>query len=335
MKNIILAYVVARKLFTVTPDDAKRLTHVNIAFGLVNEDCTLNRKNLGNIRYIDEIRKMNPKIKIVLSVGGWGAGNFSEMAMTDEGRKIFAASCAEYANKVGLDGIDIDWEYPCNDSAGIGCDPKDKENFTYLLKELRNALGNGKIVSIAAGAGAYFVRDTEMDKVAEICDYVQLMTYDMRSGFCPEAGHHAALYTSKGDTMNANTDYTVKMFNRAGVPMEKIVIGAAFYARSWDGVPNEDNGLFKPAKTLGGYGANYSKLVHEYIGKNGYTKYYDEEAKAHYLFNGSNFISYESPEAISEKAKYVKEKGLLGIMYWEHSCDETHSLLKVIADELQ
>ena len=335
MKNIILAYVVARKLFTVTPDDAKRLTHVNIAFGLVNEDCTLNTCQLDDIGYIETIRKWNPDIKIVLSVGGWGAGNFSEMAMTEKGRKIFAASCAEYAEKVGLDGIDIDWEYPCNDSAGIGCDPKDKENFTCLLQELRNALGKDKIVSIAAGAGAYFVRDTEMDKVAEICDYVQLMTYDMRSGFCPEAGHHAALYTSKGDTMNANTDYTVKMFNKAGVPMEKIVIGAAFYARSWDGVPNEDNGLFKPAKTLGGYGANYSKLVHEFIDKNGYTKYYDEEAKAHYLFNGSNFISYESPEAISEKAKYVKEKGLLGIMYWEHSCDETHSLLKIMADELQ
>lgn len=335
MKNIILAYVVARKLFTVTPDDAKRLTHINIAFGLVNEDATLNTVQLDDIGYIETIRKWNPDIKVVLSVGGWGAGNFSEMAMTEKGRKIFAASCAEYAKKVGLDGIDIDWEYPCNDSAGIGCDPRDKENFTLLLQELRNALGKDKIVSIAAGAGAYFVRDTEMDKVSEICDYVQLMTYDMRSGFCPEAGHHAALYTSKGDTLNANTDYTVNMFNRAGVPMEKIVIGAAFYARSWGGVPNEDNGLFKPAQTLGEYGANYSKLVHEFIGKNGYTRYFDEEAKAHYLFNGSNFISYESPEAVGYKAAYVKEKGLLGIMYWEHSCDETHSLLKVIADELQ
>ena len=49
MKNIILAYVVARKLFTVTPDDAKRLTHVNIAFGLVNEDCTLNTVQLDDI----------------------------------------------------------------------------------------------------------------------------------------------------------------------------------------------------------------------------------------------------------------------------------------------
>lgn len=334
MKNIILAYVVARKLFTVTPDDAKRLTHINIAFGLVNEDCTLNTQGLTDIDYIETIRKWNPDIKIVLSVGGWGAGNFSEMAMTEKGRKIFAASCGDYVGKVGLDGIDIDWEYPCNDSAGIGADPRDKENFTYLLKELRLALGNEKIVSIAAGAGDYFVRDTEMDKVAEICDYVQLMTYDMRSGFCDQAGHHAALYTSKGDTLNANTDYTVHMFNKAGVPMEKIVIGAAFYARMWDGVPNENNGLFQKAKTNGNYGANYTGLVSKYIDKNGYSLYWDEDAKAHYLFNGESFISYESPEAVSLKAAYVKEKGLLGIMYWEHSCDETHSLLKAIADVL-
>ena len=54
MKNIVLAYAWCEKLHMITPDDANRLTHVNIAFGLVNEDCTLNRKNLGNIRYIDE-----------------------------------------------------------------------------------------------------------------------------------------------------------------------------------------------------------------------------------------------------------------------------------------
>lgn len=333
-KPIVLAYVVNRALIKVTPDDAKRLTHINVAFGKVGADFKLDDHELQNIDYIRVLRGWNPNLKFVLSVGGWGAGGFSNMAMTEEGRRTFAASCAEYANQNGLDGIDIDWEYPCSDSAGIDADPRDRENFTLLLQALRDALGKDKIVSIAAGAGAYFVRDTEMDKVAEICDYVQLMTYDMRSGFCRQAGHHTALYPTPGDDSKKNTLEVVSMFHEAGVPLEKIVIGAAFYSRRWSGVPDVNHGLFQPAQSIGDYGAGYSELKANFIGKNGWTRYWDDYAKAPYLFNGSTLISYDDPESIREKCLYLKKAGLLGIMYWEHSCDETHELLKVIADEL-
>ena len=187
---LILGYVGDRGLPQVTEQDAKMLDGINIAFGKVADDFTLGTWELKHNDCHEQIRQWNPDIKIVLSVGGWTAGGFSLMSRTEEGRRKFAESCADYVAKTKLDGIDIDWEYPCSDSAGIDCDPSDKQNFTLLLQALRDALGPDKIVSIAAGAGAYFVRDTEMDKVAEICDYVQIMTYDMRSGFCSLAGHH-------------------------------------------------------------------------------------------------------------------------------------------------
>ena len=85
------------------------------------------------------------------------------------------------------------------------------------MQALRDALGRNRIVSLAAGAGDYFVRDTEMDKVAEIVDYVQLMTYDMRNGNTRQAGHHAALGASKGDDETTSTRYIVDLFHRAGV----------------------------------------------------------------------------------------------------------------------
>ena len=127
-------------------------------------------------------------MKIVLSVGGWGADGFSDMAMTEEGRRNFAKSCLDAVEKYNLDGIDIDWEYPCSDAAGIGADPRDKENFTALLATLREYLGKDRIVSIAVGASQRCIADTQMDKVAEIVDYVQLMTYDMVDG---TLGHDA------------------------------------------------------------------------------------------------------------------------------------------------
>ena len=334
-KPIVLAYVVNRALIKVTPDDAKRLTHINVAFGKVGADFKLDDHELQNIDYIRVLRRWNPNLKFVLSVGGWGAGGFSNMAMTAEGRKAFAESCAEYAKANDLDGIDIDWEYPCNDSAEIDADSRDKQNFTYLLQALRDALGENKIVSIAAGAGAYYVRDTEMDKVAAICDYVQLMTYDMRSGFCKQSGHHTSLYPTTGDDSGNSTAEVVDMFHAAGVPIEKMVIGAAFYSRKWDGVPNVNLGQLQNAESIGQYGPDYTLLVKEYINKNGWTRYWDDVAKAPFLFNGSSLISYDDPESIKAKCEYLLKKGLLGIMYWEHGCDDTHTLLKTIADTLE
>lgn len=335
-KPLVLAYVVARALPTVTAEDARRLTHINIAFGLVGADGRLNPCQLANMdAELARIRSCHPAIRLVLSVGGWGAGGFSRMAMTEAGRRAFAESCAAYARAHDLDGIDIDWEYPCSASAGIDADPRDRENFTLLLQALRDALGENKIVSIAAGAGQYFVRDTEMEKVAAICDYVQIMTYDMRSGFCRQAGHHTALYAGDGDTTGLNTAAMVDMFHAAGVPLDKIIIGAAFYARHWNDVPNVNLGLLQPAGTIGQGGPDYTQIVSDFLGQAGWTRYFDEKAKAPFLFNGQSLISYDDPESLRHKCAYLREKGLLGIMYWEHSCDATRTLLGAISAALE
>ena len=120
---------------------------------------------------------------------------------------------------------------------------------------------------------------------------------------------------------------------KAGVPAEKIVIGAAFYARMWKGVEGNDNradGLMMSAKECGFYGASYTQLVNEYIDKNGFVSHRDETARAPYLFDGETFVSYDDPKSIAEKCQYIKDNDLLGIMYWEHGLDETHMLIKSI-----
>ena len=335
MEHILLGYAVPRGLKMMTEKDANMLTHVNLAFGLIRngllsmeqwEDCLKEE--------MARVKKLNPKLKFVLSIGGWGAGGFSNMAMTEKGRRDFAESVGKALDEYELDGVDIDWEYPCSPLAEIDYDPRDKENFTHLMSELRRVAGD-RIVSIAAGGGDYFVRDTEMDKVGQICDYVQLMTYDLRSGFDPEACHHASLYAGEYDEGGVkNTHAVVEMFLDAGVPYEKLVIGAAFYARRWDGVPNKQNGLMQIAKTNGLGGGHYDVLLEKFINKDGFTRYWDDKAKACYLFNGETLLSYEDPEALPYKVQYLKEKGLLGIMYWEHSCDSTLALLSSIYNEL-
>ena len=333
MEYIVLGYANNEALPGVTAEDTRKLTHMNLAFGVI-KDGLLDMSGLTNWDCVKNFRVWNPDLKLVLSVGGWGAGGFSNMAMTEEGRRAFAASCLEVVEQNNLDGIDIDWEYPCSPLAEIDYDPRDKENYTLMLQALRDALGEDRIVSIAVGAGEYFVEGTEMDKVAKIVDYVQLMTYDMRSGFTHQSGHHASLGLSKGDTTNTSTRGIVELFHEAGVPYEKLVVGAAFYSRQFDGVPNVNNGLLQTAETIGMYGPSFGELTEEYRRAGNYTEYWDEDAEAHYLWNGSTLISYESPEAIRRKCLYVKEKRLLGIMYWEHGCDPERVLLNAMYEAM-
>ena len=333
--KLIIGYIRDTGLAEITKEEALKLTHINIAFGKVNgEEVSV---DLENMQYTDTIREYNPNIKILLSIGGWSAGGFSEMASTEAGRKRFSESCVEVINKYNLDGVDLDWEYPSYSEAGIGSSKDDKVNFTLLLKEIREhievegAKNNKKyMLTIAVGADQYYIDGTEMDKAQEYLDYVQLMTYDMRGGFQTLTGHHTNLYTGTGDLFRISCDASARLFEKAGVPKDKLVLGVAFYSRRWKDVPNINNGLYQMCPGSGGYGPDFTVLYENYINKNGFTRFWDDECKAPYLFNGNEFITYEDEESIKHKCEYVKETDLKGLMFWEYDCDKSGKLLDAL-----
>jgi chitinase len=324
----------------ITRDAALKLTHLNVAFGHVRDDEIVT----GHLKHLDslpDLKSYHPELSILLSVGGWGAGGFSEAASTPEGRRSMAESAVRVLREFPFDGIDLDWEYPSYSEAGIASGPADKTNFTLLLCEMREALdregaaaGEHYLLTIAAGADQYYIDGTEMDRVQQYLDFVQLMTYDMRGGFQTLTGHHTNLYTPTGDLFRISADASVRMFERAGVPREKIVIGAAFYSRMWKDVPGRNRGMHQMTSGAGGYGPDFTRLAAEYIGLNGFTRYWDDEAKAPYLFDGSSFITYDDEESLRHKCEYVKNQGLAGIMFWEYGCDTTLRLLNAISDSL-
>lgn len=329
------AYVWDWYLKTVDEHDAAVLDIINIAFGLVKDDALFFDKPHVPSE-IARIHALKPEMKVLLSVGGWGAGGFSIMSRTPEGIAKFTASCVDAVETYGLDGIDLDWEYPTIDSAGIDADPSDKYNFTLLLQSLRAALDAAypdthKMLTIAAGAGKYYVDAVEIPEITKVLDYISLMTYDMRGAWSP-AGHHTALYGSP------SADETVRLFHEAGVPKEKLMIGAAFYSRRWTNIPEGGtHGLGQRCddpddRESGMFGPGFAKLAEAYIDKNGYTAYFDEACGASYLYSETErtFISYDDEKSVAAKAKYAAETGLYGVMYWEHSCDPTRDLLTAI-----
>ena len=99
--------------------------------------------------------KESPDLKVLLSVGSLRAEGFSGAAATPESRAVFVRSVQDVVAKYGLDGIDLDWEYPVNGAWGlVASQPADRDNFTTLLKDLRTAFGHKKLVTIAVGANA-------------------------------------------------------------------------------------------------------------------------------------------------------------------------------------
>ncbi|WMJ24068.1 glycoside hydrolase family 18 protein [Paludicola sp. MB14-C6] len=342
MSKVILGYALQEGEIHISEADAKKYTHLNIAFGKLQLDQTISTEGLTLLDEIKTLKGYNPNLKISLSIGGGHKDAFSDGAKTEATRKKIASECARIVEEYKLDGIDYDWEFPTSPCNSIKCDEADRENFTLLMKEIRTALdaidGTHYLLTIAAGGDQYYVDFTNMAEVQQYLDYVFLMTYDLRCGFHGLTGHHTNLYTTNGDIFRTSCDAAVRIFHNAGVPMEKLCIGAAFYSREWYGVKNVNKGLLQltdGSGPVGYYGPDYTELVNNYINKNGFVRYYDEQAQAPYLFNGSRFISYDDVQSVAAKCDYVSKTGCAGIFHWQHSYDLTGELLDTMAKILK
>ena len=123
------AYIYHHELKNTTADDVKMLDVINIAFAKCH-DSAFCFEHEADLVHLARLRKANPSLRILISVGGWGAGGFSSMAKSEDTRKKFALSCLDAIKRYHLDGIDVDWEYPCLDWGGIDSSPDDRDNFT-------------------------------------------------------------------------------------------------------------------------------------------------------------------------------------------------------------
>lgn len=290
------------------------------------------------------LRKIHPSLKVIVSIGGWGADYFSDVALTQATRQRMADSVAALIEKHDVDGIDIDWEYPTLPGAGISHRPEDKRNFSLMLETLRARLdqlgkahgGHHYFLTIAA-ADSEFVAGIELARVSRSLDWFNLMTYDFHQSLTPTTGHHAGLHLSAVAPADDRAgDKAVAQFIAAGVSAMKLNLGAAFYGRAFTGVDPAHDGLQqKYAKYVGD--PSWRDLVANYIDKNGYVRHWDEQAQAPYLWNATTrtFVSYEDPQSLRAKADFIKAKGLGGVMYWEQSLDRDEELLDVLNTSLR
>ncbi|HEU5168059.1 MAG TPA: glycoside hydrolase family 18 protein [Chitinophagaceae bacterium] len=347
-KPVIIGYVGGfRGLIATDSIDVLRLSHINYAFIDIKDNrAWLHNETTDtvNLRKLSELKRINPDLKILISIGGWTwSKNFSDATLTDTSTRNFALSAVDIVSKYYLDGIDIDWEYPGMIGDSNVYRPEDKQHYTLLFKELRKGLDSLSrtrqmkyYVTTAVGGSQAYLDHTEMDKVQQYTDYINIMSYDYAGGWDPVSGHHTNLYVSSGDSDQYSAHRSIQTFIAAGVPAAKIVIGMAFYGKGWQMESTDNNGLYRKAIRFA-RGGGFTYLKDSFLNKNGYKEYWDATAKAPYLFNSEKkiFISYDNERSVKEKCKYVKQHHLAGVMFWEYNSDKKEYLLKVIADKFK
>ncbi|MCZ2122166.1 MAG: hypothetical protein LC108_07885 [Anaerolineales bacterium] len=346
---------------------AQRLTHVNYAFANVSPqgECILgdpaadiervyeakesvsgradskSAEFHGNFNQLLELKKQYPHLKVLISIGGWTwSENFSNAALTDEARQHFAASCVDlYLKQYGavFDGLDIDWEYPVGGGMTPGR-PEDKENFTLLLGEFRQQLDElGKtnnrhyLLTIAAPIGPGNIGNLQLEQIAQIVDWINLMTYDFHGAWDMTTNFNAPLFHSPNDPGDAslNIDSAVQRYLEENVPAEKLSLGVPFYGPGWAGVPNVNDGLYQSGseaapgtREAGSY--TYADIKKNYL--TDATRHWDAEAFVPWFYDPATgiFISYDDPQSLEAKAGYARDQGLGGVMIWDISQgDET------------
>jgi chitinase len=327
---------------------------ISAAESVDGQEVTWPRPLLGNFQQLQVLKAQNPGLKVLISLGGWTLSKyFSVAAATQASREAFVSSCIDLFIKgnipdpgwggmggpgaaVGLfDGIDIDWEWPGSEgNAGNVISPADKTNLTLLLAEFRRQLDRyGQetkrhylLTQFLPAAPAKIDAGFEVDKIFRYLDFGTVQGYDLHGAWESTTNHQSNLFAAPGDPADPHFSVadTVKAYLRRGAPSEDLVVGVPFYSHGWTGVTPANHGLFQPssgpAPATWEAGTEDYKVAKTFLG-NGFTRYADRRAGADWLFDGTTFWTFDDPSVMTQKAHYVTDNDLGGIMFWELSGD--------------
>lgn len=299
----------------------------------------------GNFGQMMAAKRANPNLKILPSIGGWTLSDPYFFMGDDAKRHTFVESVREYLETWKFfDGVDIDFEFPGGGGANPNLGDKDLDGTIYvsIMKDLRSMLDelgekNSRYYELTSAINIGYDKISVVDyaEAAKYMDYIYLMSYDFYGAWdSNELNHQAALHKSSVNTdENESKYYTsrgVELLLEQGVPVDKLIIGAAAYGRGWTGVHGYTNsnpftGTARgPIKGTWENGVlDYRDIVNNHGQDQGFEYGYDEAAQAPFLFKAStgDLITYDNPRSIKAKAQYAIEKGMGGIFHWEMDAD--------------
>lgn len=348
--------------YPVASIPADTLTHLFYAFATIDDGrCVVDAQAAGHFQALAALKRTHPRLHTLISIGGWNAGGFSDAALTAERRQRFVASCVTLffeQHRGSFDGVDIDWEFPVyGGPTGITDRPHDRRNMTLLVQEFRrqlNVVGKARhahlLLTAALPAGRMQTdgpydpaRSYALEELGRTLDFINLMSYDMGTGFSSVSTFNAPLREVPADPLDPaqrrwnNVAGAVQYYRQHGVPADKLVLGVPFYGRGFRVTTDAADGLYQPYSAPFDAG-DWRRIRSDFLDQPGWQRHWHPVAQAPWLYNAAEriFISYEDPASIGVRAEFAKASALRGVFTWELTGDDAEgSLLRAMARPFQ
>ncbi|KAJ3203718.1 hypothetical protein HDU67_009981 [Dinochytrium kinnereticum] len=245
---------------------------------------------------LNALKKVNPKLKTLWSIGGWSFNDpgptertFSELSRTPESRAKFIQSVLKSIPELGFDGIDLDWEYPGTERGGI---PEDGQNYLLLLKELKEAIQgsySNMVVTLTAPAGYWFLKQFPISEIQKHVDWINIMSY--------------------GRTFTlTNATCTTP--------------GCPFADPGKAGECTNDRGFM-----------SYPEIQH-FAATSKVEPTLDATAQTMQLVVGDQWITYDTPATITEKMKFARDSCAAGVLIWAVDLDTSGELIAAVTAQM-
>lgn len=275
----------------------------------------------GCVKQLYLLKKKHRHLKILLSIGGWTySSNFAQPASTSEGRKTFARSAVQLVKDLGLDGLDVDWEYPKNDT--------EASNLVHLLEDTRHELnschnGHKMLLTVACPAGPQNYGKFHLKAMDDYLDFWNLMAYDYAGSWDATAGHQANLCPSVSNPSSTpfSTSCALEYYTSHGIHPSKIILGMPLYGRAFTAT----NGPGNPFSGIGEGSWEQGVWDYKVLPKQGAKEFLDEGVGASWSYDegARTMVSYDTLEMAKKKVEYIKREKLGGAMWWESSADKS------------
>lgn len=342
---------------------ADKLTHINYAFAYIDEEGNVHPDSSyeeaeGDFNELNMYKEEHPHIKTSISIGGWGPNSkyFSDVASTKKSRENFVRTTIDkFIKMYNFDGIDLDWEFPVKGGEdGLHYSPEDKKNLTLLAEEFRNQLdqlekeNNQEYLLTAAtpagryqNGGPYDPADSyDFEGLSRYLDWIYVMTYDLGNGYSPVTNFNTPMRTVDSDPTPIenkkwnNVVGAVEYYQQQGVSSDKLVLGTAFYGRSFEVEDTDNQGLYQKYKSTGP-SPSWEEIKKDYLTDSDWEKNWESTAEVPWLFNSNTnmFLSYDNPDSINKKAQFINKHNLRGGMIWHIGLDDNqNSLLNALSN---